>query len=58
MKNKIPDNVVFSEENGYNASVLPYATNVGAPVISIDNVVHWKKVGITNVNKELASKFR
>jgi len=58
MKKKFPDNVVFSEENGYNASVLPYATNVGAPVISIDNVVHWKKVGITNVNKELASKFQ
>ena len=24
MKSKIPDNVVFSEENGYNANVLAY----------------------------------
>jgi hypothetical protein len=30
MKSKIPDNVVFSEENGYNANVLAYPTSVGA----------------------------
>lgn len=57
MKSKIPDNVVFSEESGYNASLLSYPTNVGAPVIKIDSIVDWKKNGIRNVNKEFESKF-
>ena len=57
MKNKIPDNIVFSEENGYNANVLAYPTNVGAPAIKLDNVVDWKNIGIRNVNKEFESKF-
>ena len=39
MENKKPDNVVFFDEKGYNASVLPYATNVGAPAIRMDDVV-------------------
>ena len=52
MKNKIPDNVVFNEEEGYNASMLAYPTNVGAPVIKIDNILDWKSVGIRKVNKE------
>jgi hypothetical protein len=30
MKSKIPDNVVYSVEEGFNANILPYATNVGA----------------------------
>ena len=57
MKNKILDNIVFSEENGYNANVLAYPTNVGAPAIKMDNVVDWKNIGIRNVNKEFESKF-
>ncbi|WP_395057158.1 DUF2452 domain-containing protein [Flavobacterium sp.] len=57
MENKIPDNVVFSEENGYNANILPYATTVGAPVIKTDDVVAWKNRGIHNVNKEFENKF-
>ena len=57
MKNKILDNIVFSEENGYNANVLAYPTNVGAPAIKLDNVVDWKNIGIRNVNKEFESKF-
>ena len=52
-----PDNVVFSEEKGYNASVLPYSTSVGAPVIQVDDVVAWKSRGIHNVNKEFENKF-
>lgn len=52
-----PDNVVYSNEDGYNASLLPYSTNVGAPVIRVDDVVSWKSRGITNVNKELELKF-
>lgn len=57
MEREIPDNVVFSEEQGYNASLLPYATSVGAPVIKIDDVVSWKSRGINNVNKEFENKF-
>ena len=57
MKSKIPDNVVFSEENGYNANVLAYPTSVGAPAIKMDNVVDWKNIGIRNVNKEFENKF-
>lgn len=57
MKNGKPDNVVFTIEKGYNANVLPYATNVGAPIIKTDDVVSWKNRGINNVNKEFANKF-
>jgi hypothetical protein len=57
MKKDKPDNVVFSEEKGYNASLLPYSTSVGAPVIKIDDVIAWKSRGIHNVNKEFENKF-
>ena len=57
IKKEIPDNIVYSDELGYNASVLPYATSVGAPVIRVDDLVSWKSRGITNVNKEFESKF-
>ncbi|WP_298224813.1 DUF2452 domain-containing protein [Flavobacterium sp.] len=57
MEKEKPDNVVFSDENGYNASLLPYASNVGAPVIKVDDVVAWKSRGIHNVNKEFENKF-
>ncbi len=57
MENIKPDNIVYSETEGYNASILPYATNVGAPVIRVDDLVSWKSRGISNVNKEFESKF-
>jgi len=57
MKKERPDNVVFSEEKGYHAHLLPYATSVGAPVISVDNLVSWKASGIHKVNKEFEQKF-
>jgi hypothetical protein len=57
MDKVIPDNVVFSNEKGYNASLLSYPTNVGAPVIHIDNLVSWKSRGISNVNKQFENKF-
>ncbi|WP_396167174.1 DUF2452 domain-containing protein [Flavobacterium sp.] len=58
MENKKPDNVVFSDDKGYNASVLPYATNVGAPAIRMDDVVSWKNRNISTVNKEFENKFK
>lgn len=57
MEKEKPDNVVFSEEKGYHANILPYATTVGAPVIKTDNVVAWKNRSIHNVNKEFENKF-
>jgi hypothetical protein len=57
MKSKIPDNVVYSVEEEFNTNILPYATNGGAPVIRVDDVVSWKSRAIDNVNKELGNKF-
>lgn len=57
MNTKKPDNVVFTEEQGYNAHLRTYATNVGAPVIQIDDVVSFKSRGISSVNKEFQNKF-
>jgi hypothetical protein len=57
MEKERPDNIVYSEEKGYNASILPYSTNVGAPIIKVDDVVSWKSRGISNVNKEFENKF-
>jgi len=49
--------VVYSEEGGYNAYLLPYATNVGAPIIQTDDVDLWKQRGVNKVNKQLETKF-
>lgn len=57
MEKDKPDHVVFSKETGYNASILPYGTNVGAPAIKTDDLVAWKSRGIHAVNKEFESKF-
>jgi hypothetical protein len=52
MKSKIPDNVVYSVEEGFNKIYCPTLQNV-APVIRVDDVVSWKSRGIDNVNKSL-----
>ncbi len=57
MEKERPDNVVYSDDQGYNASLLTYSTTVGAPVIKMDDVVSWKSRGISNVNKEFENKF-
>lgn len=57
MSKQKPDNIVYSDEQGYNANLLPYATNVGAPVIKTEDVVAWKARGIYSVNKEFENKF-
>ena len=58
MENKKPDNIVYTDEKGYNASFLPYATSVGAPIIKVDDVAAWKGRGVRNVNKEFENKFK
>lgn len=57
MNSKKPDQIVHTNEADYNASKLPYATTVGAPLIKIDDIVSWKSRGITSVNKEFENKF-
>ena len=57
IKSKRPDNIVYNEEVGYNASLLPYSTSVGAPIIKVDDIVSWKSRGVTNVNKIFENKF-
>jgi len=48
---KKPDNVAD------NPALLPYASNVGAPVIVPDNVELWKERAVNKVNKQIQTKF-
>jgi len=58
MKKNKPDNIVFDEEsNKYNASILPYASSVGAPSIKIEDNKSWKERGVSKVNKKISLKF-
>lgn len=55
---KKPDNVVFDiEEEKYTASLKPYATNVGAPIIETTDTVAWKNRNIQAVNKQISAKY-
>jgi len=55
---KKPDNIVFDEEKEtYNASILPYATTVGAPVIKVDDVALWKNRNISSANHLFETRF-
>jgi len=56
-QNKKPDYVVYTEEDGYNAHLLPYATSVGAPAIHVEDVDLWKQRGVNKVNKQIQTKF-
>lgn len=51
MELKKPDNVAD------NPGLLPYASNVGAPVILPDNIDDWKLRGVHKVNKQIETKF-
>lgn len=58
IRKKRPDNVVFDEESqSYNANLLPYGTNIGAPSITTNNLSTWKNRGITSYNHILKSKI-
>ena len=57
-KSKKPDNVVFNEkEQRYDAALKPYATNVGAPVITTIDTITWKNVNIQKVNHHIAARY-
>lgn len=54
---KKPDALVWDAEEGYNAALLPYATNIGAPAIKKEDIDPWKGRGISKVNHSLQTKF-
>ena len=57
-RQKRPDSAVFDENSQtYNARLLPYGTNVGAPSITANNLSIWKNRGITGFNHVLKSKI-
>jgi len=58
MSKKYPDNVAWDDqEERWVANILPYASNVGAPVIKPENIDSWRKRGVTKVNHHLETKF-
>lgn len=55
---KKPDNVVFNPEtNTYDAALKPYATSVGAPVITTTDTVAWKNRSIHKINHKLEARY-
>ena len=57
MSKKKPDNIVHTEEDGYNASILPYGSNTSAPAIKLEDISSWKSLGANKVNKQFSAKF-
>jgi len=50
-KDKKPDNVVFDPESQkYDAALKPYATSLGAPVITTPDTFTWKNRSINKIN--------
>ena len=57
-KDKKPDNIVFdAETQKYDAAIKPYATSVGAPVITTTDTVAWKNRSIRKVNQKVQTKY-
>ena len=53
-----PDNVVFDEESqNYNANILPYGTNIGAPSIVSNNISAWKNSSVSKFNHSFNNKI-
>lgn len=58
IKNKKPDNVVFDPETQkYDAALKPYATSVGAPVITTTDTIAWKNRSINKINHKVKTKY-
>ncbi len=58
MSDKKPDQVVYNEEEEhYDAALKPYATSVGAPVITTQDTIAWKNTNIHKVNKQVKAKY-
>jgi len=58
-KEKKPDNVVFNTETQrYDAYLKPYATSVGAPVITATDTIAWKNRSINKLNHKVQTRFK
>ena len=58
IEDKKPDNVVFNTDNQkYDASLKPYATSVGAPVITTTDTIAWKNRSINKINHKVKAKY-
>lgn len=56
---KKPDNVVYNTETQkYDAYLKPYATNIGAPVITTTDTVAWKNRSINKLNHKVQTRFK
>ena len=59
VKEKKPDNVVFNTETQkYDAYLKPYATSVGAPVITATDSIAWKNRSINKLNHKVKTRFK
>ena len=55
---KKPDNVVFDvETQKYGAALKPYATSLGAPVITTPDTITWKNRSINKLNHKVETKY-
>lgn len=53
-----PDNVVFNTKTQkYDAALKPYATSVGAPVITTTDTTAWKNRSINKINQKAKTKY-
>lgn len=58
MSKKKPDIVVYNEESEtYDAFLKPFASNLGAPQISVTDSLSWKQNQMHAVNKQLKAKY-
>jgi hypothetical protein len=56
---KKPDNVVFDvETQKYDAALKPYATSVGAPVITTTDTIAWKNRSINKLNHKVQTRYQ
>lgn len=58
MTKKKPDLVVWSEERGYYPRELTYGSNLGAPVIKLEDVEGWRLSKVKDVNSEFEARYR
>ncbi|GAA0871141.1 DUF2452 domain-containing protein [Gangjinia marincola] len=57
-KKKKPDAVVYDDkEDKYNASLLPYASSVSAPKITVPDISFWKNNNVSKVNHHFNTKY-
>ncbi|WP_394746816.1 DUF2452 domain-containing protein [Spongiimicrobium salis] len=55
---KKPDQVVYDQKSEkYTASLKPYATDLGAPVITTGDTIAWKNRNIHKVNQQINTKY-